>query len=1164
MNSLKLVSLVICLHLSFIISAYGNIYRCIESDGSLTFQDYPCANQEKQKNKIFQQSPKTGNAENKKTETGSDRINLLGNVLSDDLKNVRISPFKARYYTENDGENPGKGNDGTIKDIVAKLQFTETVKRPSAHLTFPFHGIDSYNFYGIWEGTMHAFSEGQSAKAHFDVSWSDVSFYVNGILVEKWRNDSKIVQFNLNKGDNNIRVELHNHWHTTSFNVSFTDYKKLDKIESVEVFKEINFNSTKTVYLDAYESSANTSGNNYNEIFVTFPRSSAPIFLFLNSFQAVNWVINNPHNVKIVGVALRGNSPGSTVAMSSSAPIYEFPMSGNSRRNYYNIRSLVGKNADYAFAEYGLSHIIVPGFFQAKADDDPKGNGSISSSESSSPEQTDIYPVSSFFETLVVQRQNNTVSKMKIVKEPALDGTFVKGSWKGYFDVSQQTDKTFKILHQGIKVELIIDGRSVWRGKDSRDKIYQHTFKPGRHEVMFVAYPEEKSRPAKLKVSITDNAKDLKDDELAIHLKKLGDFDSIYCGVEKSNSPNQIVDIILKKSEKPVVLFLTSYKRATWDFKNGNTENIAAVVTSAKNASETIKNLPPHIPVYHFFRLANTPKFIPVSGQGISKNIDNTFKQAALQILALTGKLPTGFSGAIQAETIEIPEIILDREKYRNIGFSDVSSDYNVFIEYPQKIDAVFNPVTTKYIDPKSSLKFTRGKLIKPEVQRKSWAEPLGATEDIPTGAFRAYYFDIFNPGQPKFSGIVEDVSVSSSGKTTINSTRTASIDEYGIIPENFGAFWIGSIILEEDKEMEINIDSGNSSTRILIDNKVVKGRKILLKKGLHKVEIEHVNNWHTYNFSFSLNEPQTLLAYEELKGQLGDVLPRRVHTAYVGVADSKSGDNSITLNIENVDKPIFLILTSSSAINWVIEGPGAKDVKALLVSSMKSKSKIKGGIVEDIPRFYFPMRNTYQLESKCACQGRYYCSSRDLFDTLDYIATITGQKINSFTGNYNAKSLVIPETIIDEKQFKNLRQIAENNLLLQSRCEGSEFTPPYLNDLQRKQIDNHDSVQAAIKIMELIRDNRFDEYVQFLEPKRLKADPVEYKKFFLIQHNAFAGYDPLIAYHLIDKKMYEKIVANNAKLTIPLVLKRKNLKDYYIKVHINKAGDRWLVSYME
>lgn len=1072
---------------------------------------------------------------------------LAESAMSDSLKTFTISPFEAQYCVENDGKNPGKGNDGTQKDIFSKCLFSETVKRPTISPNFPLRGIDPYYLYGIWKGTITS-SEKQSIKAYFDLSQADAVIYLNNNLVDRWRNAPKTLQLNLQKGDNTIRIEYHNHWHTTYFNVSFPDYIQLDEQGTQKLFNEIDFNQTKVVYLGAREANSYTPENDYNEIHVTIPGSSVPIFLFLNSYYAVNWVINNPQNSKLTGVALRGRANGSTVSMKKKPPVYELPASKDGYKRFSRIQQAIGKTPDYVFTKGNLHNIVIPDFFKG-------GNTNANTGKSNHPKSNDIkraenYPVNAFVETLIIEQQNHQKTNTKIVKEPSFDGIFIEGVWKGYFDIETPVDKTFKIFFQGIKGELIIDGRSVWHEKGSDKEFYQHSFKPGRHEVMVVASPLEKSKPSRLNVSITDNARNLKYDELTSHLKKLGDFNSIYCGVRKSITADNSVKIRLRDSSKPVVLFLASYKEMAWDFQDCNTENIAAIVTSAKNSAETIKNLPSNIPIYHFFNLTNTTDIIPRHGKRTT--IRTTFKKAVLQILSLTGKLPTGFSGARQTDFIAVPQIKLDQEFYQKIGFANVSKDYNVFIEYPKKIDAVFNPVTTKYIVSNSSSKYSRVKSIKPEIQRKSWAESLGVTKGIPTGAFKAYYFNIYNPGQPTFSGIVEDIS--------INSTGAGSKNKYGIISENFGAFWIGNILLEKDKEMEINMDVSHAETRILIDNKEIKEQSIVLKKGLHTIEVEYVNDWHTYSFSFSLTEKRPLLTYEELNSQLNDLLPQKVHTAYVGVYESDNEDNSITLNIYDVGQPIFLILSSYSAINWKITGEGAKDVKALLISSLRSKSKIKGNVKQDTPRFYFPMWNatTYQWESKCSCQGRYHCSSQDLFDTIDYISLITGQEINCFSGIYSAKTFNIPGVVIDAHNLDSLKKVSQDNILEQARCEGPDSIPSYLNPEQVKQLGEYGSIQNALKIMEIIQRGTFAGFLQFIEPRKQTADQQQFKGLFLYLHNQFAGYTPFIADYLVDKKLYEKITDHKSKVSIPLVLKRKGHKDRYLSIRMKKVGKSW------
>lgn len=287
------------------------------------------------------------------------------------------------------------------------------------------------------------------------------------------------------------------------------------------------------------------------------------------------------------------------------------------------------------------------------------------------------------------------------------------------------------------------------------------------------------------------------------------------------------------------------------------------------------------------------------------------------------------------------------------------------------------------------------------------------------------------------------------------------------------------------------------------------------------------------------------------------------MHTAYVGVHDSKSKDNSIHLQVDDVGKPIFLILTSYKAIKWVIEGPGAKDISAVLVSSMRSRSQLKGEMKNNLPIYYFPLRKfTYALESKCECQGsNYYCPSKDLFDTIDQIELLTGQTMSSFTGSYGGEDFTVPQTLLNRKQVSALKHMAKENRIAQEKCEGPDFSPQLLKNDQLQQLKDHSAVQYALAALESVQENRYEDFTQLLQPGQKNRYPDDIREMFLYKHNNYAGYEPAIAWHLIDSNMYQAIAANKKQVTIPVVLKRNQHKDVYIKVYLRQAGDRWFVS---
>jgi len=223
------------------------------------------------------------------------------------------------------------------------------------------YDIDAYNFYAVWEGEIEVFSPITTINVNFDVSWSNVKFYVNDELLGDWANYDKDLPLTLFKGIHQIRIEHHNHWHTASFNASFTSYPQIPTSAAVE-FGDIGMSmdeDTKIIYISAYESNAL-----YNNSIITLPEYEGSLILFLGSYSAINWVINNPHNTDVAAVVFNSYSPGTSINNLTESAIYhitDFPTSyGHSGSS--SIDALTGSTADYIYSAYGLSEVVVPAF----------------------------------------------------------------------------------------------------------------------------------------------------------------------------------------------------------------------------------------------------------------------------------------------------------------------------------------------------------------------------------------------------------------------------------------------------------------------------------------------------------------------------------------------------------------------------------------------------------------------------------------------------------------------------------------------------------------------------------------------------------------------------------------------------------------------------------
>jgi len=281
------------------------------------------------------------------------------NISEAPAETLSVKAFTAKYYFEDDGTSPGIGTDGSDPSIVPVLKYTETVTRPSIAYPYDYEfGIDSYNLYAQWEGniTMH---EDTNLSANFDVSWSDVSFYLDDALISQWSNSSKVIPLTLNEGNHSVRIEYHNHWHTTGFNVSFTNYTQTDVSEDIS---PVLTDSTQISYVSAYEVDNTTS--RYNEVEITLPQGDRPHLLFLGSYDAINWIIKNPYNVELQGIVFNSYAPGTTVTNAGNALILhasDLATYGASLSEVNaDIVSMTGREPDYLFEQYGMFNIEIP------------------------------------------------------------------------------------------------------------------------------------------------------------------------------------------------------------------------------------------------------------------------------------------------------------------------------------------------------------------------------------------------------------------------------------------------------------------------------------------------------------------------------------------------------------------------------------------------------------------------------------------------------------------------------------------------------------------------------------------------------------------------------------------------------------------------------------
>ena len=257
-----------------------------------------------------------------------------------------------------------------------KIIFSEMVDEIGVNYPYEaFHGIDSGHFGGYWVGYLEVNKETKKTL-YLSFSNSKIRVIVDGYELYKGSHSTEI-PYTFKKGKHKVEVEYLNGWHTTELNVKILPrivFKTNDEIK--KSIKAVNIKNMELWYTGVYESNKKDS-----QIVLNIKKSSKPIVLLLQSYSAVRWKINNPHQTEIIKVILNSRSPIATVdGIEHDKIIYTkatvdsgysikrncscingmYHCEGGNFNGQGNIASLFGKKVRGFSGKYSASEFAVP------------------------------------------------------------------------------------------------------------------------------------------------------------------------------------------------------------------------------------------------------------------------------------------------------------------------------------------------------------------------------------------------------------------------------------------------------------------------------------------------------------------------------------------------------------------------------------------------------------------------------------------------------------------------------------------------------------------------------------------------------------------------------------------------------------------------------------
>ncbi len=1173
-------------------ACFGKIYICVKEDGNKIFQDYPCMDNRQittVKKSGRQFSTATSNPVRQHAAAATTYMAEIGGEKSEINQN-----FQAFYYDRNKG---------------AEAVYSEHVDIPALnYVNKDFHGIPAEKLSAYWVGYLN-FPKITRKSINIFESRGKTTLFINGVRIWRGGNQySHSFNYLFPAGRHKIEVHFESDYFSVGFLLTFTDAGNSlsDRALAEKLAGSGNYDS---MYCGAYQGTLPDK-----TIGVDIKPHAKPLVLFLSSFEPNIWdfTIRNTENLK--AVVLSSNHFGSVVKnLPPRIPVYYgeipyvtdfIPLSGASRKQTFKgvalkIQGITGRKPVGFSGKYSLPRMQVPDLIldekhyneiglslasqgvplaelqemkmqtifepAVAANGQQETTDSHISTDKYHPESwanhlpinTADIPTNAFRAYYCDNRRPSRITYSEIVANPAInivDEKFhdiaaadVNGYWVGNFTAGEDAEKIISIAQSSAESAVFIDNKKVWQGRNSSHVLPVNLSK-GQHkiELQFAG----RSSSTGYQVFLSDKYDTLDSIALRKELAKIGDFDVMYCGAQKSGNVDNAIPVDLTALKRPTVVFFSSGRAVIWDFQNKADKNLRAVVLSSESGLANAINISGRTAIYHFGRLPVSTEFIP------SRPIDfrNTFKNTALQIQALAGRKPIGFAGGSILSRAQIPELLLNEDRYQEIGLTMQTTDFDIKNLQYKALDRIF--------EPHSQNRKQQGAATgsaKENEQPASWENRLNPSGEVPVDKFKAFYFDINRPTSSIITETVSDIGIQ------FNNTYE------GIPAQSFAAYWVGKLHFGRAEKVRLNLSQSNATSRIYLDNEIIydgggdPNKIIAMEPGDHLLELEHINNWHTAGVFLSIKEHQRLLAYEDIREKLNTILPEGTQTLYAGLYESPSPDSTVTVNVNDMGKPLFLVLNSYDPIKWTIEGPGKDQVKAVLLASFKSMSEIRGEYRNEIPKFYYRLPSiNYGLTPRCSCnEAGYHCEGESFLELAENLQFLFHRSVSGYTGKYSADTIWLPETAMNKEQYRSLREEQIRTKQEEQECpvadiyRHTEKKKKELPDQEKRAILEMPQVQVALTAFKYIRTNEFDKFKTLLKDELLQTSENQIQENFVSYHNQLAGVNT-IAPASAPRLSYR----NHRKNALVYVVFMKKGKPYFKGVLVLEEGKNgWQVS---